>query len=71
MQLVVMFVRLQLRNLLLPIRIKYIAVLSGQALVDLKRLASIALNMNRKRCPTFCHAPVNSCGSGACPWAAI
>jgi hypothetical protein len=69
-QLVVVLVRLELGDLLLPVRVEDVAVVASQALVDLRRVSAPCLSLQRSR-RTFCHEPVKSCGSGAWFWAAI
>jgi len=62
---------LELRDLLLPIGVEDVAVVAREALIDLGRLAVCTWSRTGIRHCTFCHEPVNNCGSGAWPWAAI
>lgn len=70
-KLVVVFVRLQLRDLLLPVRVEDVAIGAIESLIHLQYRQPSLFNPCVKRGLTFCHAPVNNCGSGACPCAAI
>lgn len=71
MQLVVVLIRLELRDLLLPVRVQNVAIGPIETLIDLLRIQSLYFELCGRWTRTFCHAPVNSCGSGACPCAAI
>jgi hypothetical protein len=66
-----MLVRLELGDLLLPVRIQDVAVVTRETLVDLQSSVSVRAIMSRVWLPTFCQEPVKSCGSGAWFCAAI
>ena len=71
-ELEVVLVRLQLGYLILPIHVKDVLWLTGQALRYLGKVSQRMRLLSRDPTePTFAHGPVKTCASGACPMTAI